>query len=151
MRVIAMGRVDPLKDVQTMLLVADEVIRRLPEARFECWGPPTPGEELYARACERMLRQLELVERFRFMGRTSDPHGVIRSGDLVLMTSISEAMPMALLEAMAQGRPAVATSVGGVPGVLRGCGLVAAPGDVHAIATAVVTILRNPSLARTLG
>ncbi|MBV8998830.1 MAG: GT4 family glycosyltransferase PelF [Solirubrobacterales bacterium] len=150
-RVIAMGRIDPLKDVQTMLLVADEVGRRMPEARFEYWGPPTPGEELYAGACERMHRRLGLDERFRFMGRTADPHGVIRSGDLVLMTSISEAMPMALLEAMAQARPAVATSVGGVPGVLRGCGIVMAPGDVHGLASAVTSLLRNPGLAAQLG
>ena len=150
-RVIAMGRIDPLKDVQTMLLVADEVSRRMPEARFEYWGPATPGEELYARACERMRLRLGLGERFRFMGRTTDPHGVIRGGDLVLMTSISEAMPMTLLEAMAQGRPAVATSVGGVPGVLRGCGIVASPGDVHGLASAVVTLLGNPGLAEQLG
>lgn len=58
---------------------------------------------------------------------------------------------MTLLEAMAQGRPMVATSVGGVPGVLRGCGIVAPPGDVHELATAVVTLLRNPDLAATLG
>ena len=150
-KVIAMGRIDPLKDVQTMLLVADEVTRRMPEARFEYWGPATPGQEQYARACDRMHEQLGLGERFRFMGRTSDPHGVIRGGDVVLMTSISEAMPMALLEAMAQARPAVATSVGGVPGVLCGCGLIAAPGDVHGLATAVITMLANPELAATLG
>ena len=150
-KVIAMGRVDPLKDVQTMLLVAREVTRRMPEARFEYWGPPTPGQEVYAQACERLHRQLGLGERFRFMGRTTDPHGVIASGDMVLMTSISEAMPMALLEAMAQGRPAVATSVGGVPSVLRGCGVVAPPHDVHALATGVVTMLRNPELSAHLG
>ncbi len=150
-KVIAMGRLDPLKDVQTMLFVAEEVTRRMPTARFEYWGPPTAGQEAYAKACERLHQQLGLGERFRFMGRTSDPYGVIRGGDVVLMTSISEAMPMALLEAMAQGRPAVATSVGGVPGVLRGCGIVAPPNDVHALATAVVTMLRNPDLAAQLG
>lgn len=58
---------------------------------------------------------------------------------------------MALLESMAQSRPAVATSVGGVPGVLRGCGIIAPPGDVHALATGVVTLLGNPALAATLG
>ena len=58
---------------------------------------------------------------------------------------------MALLEAMAQARPAVATSVGGVPGVLRGCGIVTPPSDIHALATAVVTMLRNPEMARELG
>ncbi|MGA2010100.1 MAG: GT4 family glycosyltransferase PelF [Solirubrobacteraceae bacterium] len=150
-RVVVIGRVDPLKDVQTMLLVAQEVIRRMPEARFEYWGPPTAGEELYAAACERMRTELGLGDRFRFMGRTTDPHGVIRSGDLVLMTSISEAMPMTLLEAMAQGRPAVSTGVGGVPGILRGCGIVAAPGDVHGLAGAVVTLLGDPELAAALG
>jgi glycosyltransferase involved in cell wall biosynthesis len=150
-KVIVIGRIDPLKDVQTMLLVAQEVIRRMPTARFEYWGPPTAGQELYAEACERMRAELGLGDRFRFMGRTSDPHGVIRSGDLVLMTSISEAMPMTLLEAMAQGRPAVSTGVGGVPGVLRGCGLLAPPGDVHALAAAVVTVLRDPAFAASLG
>jgi glycosyltransferase involved in cell wall biosynthesis len=150
-KVIAMGRVDPLKDVQTMLLVAEEVTRRMPDARFEYWGPATPGQETYALACTKMHEQLALGDRFRFMGRTDDPHGVIRSGDVVLMTSISEAMPMALLESMAQSRPAVATSVGGVPGVLRGCGIIAPSGDVHALATGVVTLLGNPALAATLG
>jgi glycosyltransferase involved in cell wall biosynthesis len=150
-KVIAMGRIDPLKDVQTIMLVAEEVTRRMPEARFEYWGPVTGGQEAYAQACERMHRQLGLGERFRFMGNTDDPHGVIRSGDVVLMTSISEAMPMTLLEAMAQARPIVATSVGGVPGVVRGCGLTAPPGDIHGLATAVVTLLRSPKLARTLG
>lgn len=150
-KVVAMGRIDPLKDVQTMLLVADEVVRRMPDARFEYWGPATAGQEQYARACERMHAQLGLGKRFRFMGRTSDPHGAIRGADLLLMTSISEAMPMALLEAMAQARPAVATGVGGVPGVLRGCGLIAPPGDVHGLATAVVTVLGDPHLGATLG
>jgi glycosyltransferase involved in cell wall biosynthesis len=150
-RVVAVGRIDPLKDVHTMMLVADEVTRRMPDARFEYWGPVTPGQEEYAALCRHVHAQLELGERFRFMGRTDDPHGVIRSADLVLMTSISEAMPMALLEAMAQSRPVVATGVGGVPGVVRGCGLTAPPGDVHEIATAVTTLLRNPALARTLG
>jgi glycosyltransferase involved in cell wall biosynthesis len=123
----------------------------MPDARFEYWGPATAGQETYALACAHMHEQLELGDGFRFMGRTTDPHGVIRGGDLVLMTSISEAMPMALLEAMAQARPAVATSVGGVPGVLRGCGIVAPPGDVHALATGVTTLLADPELAANLG
>lgn len=150
-KVIVMGRLDPLKDVHTMLLVADEVARRLPEARFECWGPETPGQEAYAASCRLMHRQLALHDRFRFMGPTADPHAVIAGGDMVLMTSISEAMPMALLEAMGQGRPIVATSVGGVPGVVRGCGIVTAPGDIHGLANAVVTLLRNPGMAARLG
>ena len=150
-KVITLGRLDPLKDVQTMLLVAREVTSQLPEARFECWGPPVLGQEMYAEACMVMHRQMGLGDRFRFMGGTRNPTGAIRSGDLVLMTSISEAMPMTLLEAMGQARPIVATSVGGVPAVIRGCGLIAPPGDVHELATAVITLLRNPALGARLG
>jgi hypothetical protein len=57
------------------------------------------------------------------MARRSEPHAVIRGGDMVLMTSISEAMPMTLLRTMAQGRASVARSVGGVPGVPGACGM----------------------------
>jgi len=58
---------------------------------------------------------------------------------------------MSILEAMGQGRPVVATGVGGVPDVVRGCGAVCAPGDDHALAMAVVLLLRNPELASRLG
>jgi glycosyltransferase involved in cell wall biosynthesis len=85
------------------------------------------------------------------MGPTTDPHGVMRAADLVLMTSISEGLPMSILEAMGQGRPVVSTGVGGVPDVVRGCGVVCAPGDDHGLAMAVVMLLRNPDLAWRLG
>ena len=58
---------------------------------------------------------------------------------------------MSILEAMGQGRPVVATGVGGVGDVVKGCGVVRPPGDVHGLATAVATLLRNPDLARMLG
>jgi glycosyltransferase involved in cell wall biosynthesis len=151
LKVVSVGRIDPLKDVQTMLRVAVEVHRRVPGARFEYWGPPTKGQEAYARACEELARRLGAEECFRFMGSTRDPHGVVRDADVVLMTSISEGLPMSILEAMAQARPVVATAVGGVPEVLRGCGIVPPPGDVHAIATGVATLLTNPKLAAHLG
>ena len=150
-RVVAIGRIDPLKDVQTMLLAAREVIRRMPDAVFELWGPVTSGQEEYGELCRHLHAELGLGDRFRFMGRTTDPNAVIQGADVILLTSISEAMPMALLEAMAQARPVVATGVGGVPTVVRGCGLIAAPGDVHELASAVTTLLGNPEFAQTLG
>jgi glycosyltransferase involved in cell wall biosynthesis len=151
MKIVSVGRIDPLKDVQTMLRVAVEVGRRVPEARFEYWGPPTKGQETYAAACEELARQLGAEKHFKFMGSTKDPHGVVRDADVMLMTSISEGLPMSILEAMAQARPVVATAVGGVPEVLRGCGIVQPPGDVHALASGVVTLLRDPRLATRLG
>lgn len=149
--VVAIGRVDPLKDVHTMLRVAAEVVRRMPQARFRYFGPVTQGQEAYGRSCHELHARLGLGDRFAFMGPTRDPDGAIRAADMVLMTSISEGLPMALLEAMSQARPVVSTGVGGVPEVVRGCGMVAAPGDTHALALSTLTLLRNPRLAAELG
>jgi polysaccharide biosynthesis protein PelF len=149
--VVSVGRIDPLKDVHTMLRVACEVLERFPEARFLHYGPVTPGQEAYGRSCHELHARLGLGERFVFMGPTTDPHGVVRDADIVLMTSISEGLPLATLEAMAQGRPVVSTGVGGVPDMLRGAGLLAPACDVHRLAAAVCLLLRDPGLARNLG
>jgi glycosyltransferase involved in cell wall biosynthesis len=150
-RVVTVGRVDPLKDVHTMLRVAVEVTRRMPDARFEYFGPVTDGQETYGQSCFDLHARLGLGDSFRFMGSTRDPAGAIRQSDLVLMTSISEGLPMGILEAMAQSRPIVSTAVGGVPEVLRGCGMVAAPGDVHGLAQSITSLLGDTELAGRLG
>jgi len=149
--VVSVGRIDPLKDVHTMLHAAEEALRHVPEATFRHYGPVTPGEESYGRSCRSLHEQLGLGERFRFMGRTPEPMQVVRAADVVLMTSISEALPMSILEAMGAGRPVVSTAVGGVRDVVKGCGVIAPPGDAHALAMGVVTLLRRPDLAGTLG
>ena len=149
--IVSVGRIDPLKDVQTLLRVAAETLRFVPEAQFLHYGPVPDGEEAYARSCMALHERLGLGDRFRFMGATTDPNSVVRAADVVLMTSISEGLPLSILEAMGQGRPVVATGVGGVPEVVRGCGAVCPPGDDHALAMAVVMLLRNPDLAWRLG
>jgi glycosyltransferase involved in cell wall biosynthesis len=149
--VVSVGRVDPLKDVRTMLRVAAEVIRRVPEARFLHYGPVPENRLAYGSGCRKLHAQLGLGDRFRFMGATSDPHGAVQGADVVLMTSISEGFPISILEAMAQGRPVVATDVGGVADAVKGCGILAPSGDVYSLAMAVCTLLRNPALAGRLG
>jgi glycosyltransferase involved in cell wall biosynthesis len=149
--VVSVGRIDPLKDVRTMLRVAAEVVRRLPQARFLHYGPVPEGREAYGRACRELHAQLGLGERFRFMGPTSDPHGAVRGASVMLMTSISEGFPISILEAMAQARPVVATAVGGVADAVEGCGALAAAGDVYGLAMATCALLRDPALAWRLG
>ena len=149
--VVSVGRIDPLKDVQTMLRVAAEVLRRHPDAVFRHYGPVSPGQDAYFAQCERLHRWLYLRDSFRFMGPTSDPRGVIRGANLALMTSISEGFPMAVLEALSQGRPVVTTLVGGVLDAVMRAGLTAAPRDVFGLADATCALLEDPRLAATLG
>ena len=77
----------------------------------------------------------------------------LREADIFLMPSTSEGLPVALLEAMAYGKPIVATRVGGIPaGRAEGTeGMLDPPGDVAALADAVVTLVGDPARAWELG
>jgi len=73
--------------------------------------------------------------------------------DLFVLPSLSEGMPLALLEAMAAGVPAIATRVGGTTEVIDDgrTGTLVAPGDSRVLAAAITTLLENPRLAKELG
>jgi glycosyltransferase involved in cell wall biosynthesis len=149
--VVTVGRIDPLKDVKTLLRVAARVLERHPDVRFLHYGPVSAGQEAYAAACYGLHDQLNLGASFVFNGSTSDPRGAIREGDVALMTSISEGFPMAVLEALSEGRPVVTTTVGGVRDAMKGAGLTAGPRDVEGLTDAVCALVEDPELARTLG
>ena len=149
--VVTVGRIDPLKDVKTMLRVAGRVHRRHPDVRIPPLGPVPAGQEAYAAACYRLHDQLHLGTSFVFNGSTSDPRGAIRGGDVALLTSISEGFPIAVLEALSEGRPVVTTTVGGVREAMKGAGLTAGPRDVDGLADAVCALIEDPELARMLG
>ena len=69
-----------------------------------------------------------------------------------VLPSLSEGMPNAVLESLAQGRAVVASAVGGVPEILnRGGGILVPPGDPEALADAMRTLLADPTLAARLG
>ena len=53
---VAIGRIDPLKDVHTMLRVAVEVLERLPHATFKYYGPVSPDQAAYGKSCEDLYR-----------------------------------------------------------------------------------------------
>ncbi|MCU1458203.1 MAG: glycosyl transferase group 1 [Actinomycetia bacterium] len=149
--VVMVGRFDPLKDIHTALRTAAHVVRQVPEARFLHYGPVDVMQKAYAESCYQLHEQLGLGDSFQFMGSTNDVTSALHGADAVISTSISEGLPIAVLEAMAQGRPVAATAVGGVRDTLNGCGLVTAPRDPRGLATAVVTLLRNPTFAQQLG
>jgi polysaccharide biosynthesis protein PelF len=150
-RVVSMGRIDPLKDVMTALRAAAIVTATRPDVEFVHYGPIPEGNDDYGTACLRLHEQLGLGNQFRFAGSTDEPYEAFAGGSLAMFSSISEGFPVAVLEAMACGRPVVATAVGGVPEALSGCGLTVRPGDYQGLATGVLHLLNDPVLLRRLG
>lgn len=91
------------------------------------------------------VSQLGLTDVFLFAGQRQDMPAVYPAFDLFVLPSLTEAMPMALLEAMAAGLPVIATKVGAIPEVLSDSsfGAVVAPGNPSELAAAIIELLRD--------
>ena len=145
------GRVDPLKDVETLLRAFAQVRESIPDCRLRMFGPTPEGGESYRRRCGELLTELGLEGAAVFEGRVGSVVDAYHAGHVVVLTSISEGLPYTVLEAMAAGRPVVATDVGGVAEAVGDAGAMATPRDPASIAAACVQLLGNESERRALG
>jgi glycosyltransferase involved in cell wall biosynthesis len=141
------GRLVPIKDHVTFLDAAARVARERPDATFVVAGGGELRSELEVRA-----RHI-LGDRCRFLGWVMDLPTLYGALDVVVLTSRNEGTPVALIEAGAAGKPAVATRVGGVADAVQDgkTGLLVPPGDPRAIAAGVSALLDDPSRARAFG
>jgi glycosyltransferase involved in cell wall biosynthesis len=94
-----------------------------------------------------------MLDRVHFLGARKEVSEILRALDVYVLCSESEGMSNTILEAMASGRPVVATAVGGNPElVLDGeTGLLVRPNHPHQLATAIMKLLREPACRRRLG
>lgn len=147
--VVTVARIDPVKDLLTLLRAAALVKNKLPDIRFIVYG--TVAVQSYYEECLELCRQLKMDGEFIFAGHTNDVPGVLRSGDVVALSSISEAFPYSVVEAMMAGKAVVATDVGGVREAIADCGLVVTPGQPEEFARALITLLENQELRENMG
>jgi len=101
---------------------------------------------------EQAVRDADLVERVVFVGHLNDVHAYYSLADVVVVPSHSEGSPNVVLEAMAAGKPIVATKVGGIPELVTDGenGLLVPPGDHVEMAKAIDLVLSDSSLAARL-
>ncbi len=149
------GRVTPIKDVESFIRACEIVSKELPLARFYVIGPIDQNPDYYLR-CQKLAEKLGLENLF-FTGNI-DVKNYYKNLDLVVLTSVSEGLPFSLLEAMAVEIPVVATKVGGCEELINGAddglgqaGLLCRVGDVAGIAAAMIQILKEQSLAQKFG
>lgn len=112
------GRVVPIKDVKTFIRAMRTVINLIPEAEGWIAGPEDEDPE-YARECHSIAEGLGLQDRVKFLGFQKIDDLMPKLG-LIVLSSISEALPLVLLEGFAAGVPAVATDVGSCRQLLYG-------------------------------
>lgn len=112
------GRIVPIKDVKTLIKACRIVAQELPDVRVLFIGPQEEESEYY-HECRALIAMLGLSGRAIFTGHV-DIGDYLPDIDLILLTSISEAQPLVILEAAACGVPTVATDVGACRELLEG-------------------------------
>ncbi|MBM4260372.1 MAG: glycosyltransferase [Deltaproteobacteria bacterium] len=102
---------------------------------------------------QELARRLGVADRVQFCGFVSDPAAFLAELDIFVMPSLFEGLGVAALEAMAAGKPVVASKVGGLAeSVLDGeTGLLVEPGDAAALADAILQLLQAPERAAGMG
>ncbi|WP_018353063.1 GT4 family glycosyltransferase PelF [Longispora albida] len=149
--IVFMGRIDPLKDLHTLIRAFAIVKQHVPDARLRMFGPVPEVNQEYAASCQRLVDELGLTGAATFEGRIPNQADAYHAGHINVLTSISEGFPYTLMEAMATGRPPVCTNVGGVAEAVGDAGIVCAARDHEAIAAGCVRLLTNHALRRRLG
>lgn len=133
------GRLAPIKNHKTLL----RAMELLPEAHLAVVGDGDTRTDL-----EGQVNAAGMAGRVHFLGWRDDLADIYSDLDVVALTSLNEGTPVALIEAMASGRPVVGTDVGGVRFVIEHgeSGLLAPSGDEHAIAERIREVLNDRKL-----
>jgi glycosyltransferase involved in cell wall biosynthesis len=101
---------------------------------------------------ERQIGAWDLRERVHLLGLRSDVPELLNAADVFVLSSDYEGNPLAVMEAMAAGKPMVCTAVGGVPELVEdGCGLLVPSRDAQALSKAMSQLLENPSARKSMG
>ncbi|GAA2619112.1 GT4 family glycosyltransferase PelF [Dactylosporangium fulvum] len=145
------GRIDPLKDLETLIRALAIVRRSVPDARLHLAGPVPAGNEDYAAACRAVAAEIGVAGAVTWAGPCASSREAFAVGQVAALSSISEGMPYTVLEAMMCGRPTVSTDVGGVAEAVGDAGFVVPPRDPAAFAAACVSLLTSPELRATTG
>jgi glycosyltransferase involved in cell wall biosynthesis len=142
------GRIFPIKNHRLFLDAAAAVAAEERTARFV-----VVGDGILRAAMEQHARAIGIADRVVFTGWRRDLARIYADLDVLVVSSNNEGTPVSAIEAMAAGRPVVATSVGGLPDLISDgkTGRLVPPRDVDALKAAVLELLRDRPHARAIG
>lgn len=151
----AVLRVTPIKDVKTMIRAFAYAKERVPNMKLWIMGPTEEDEE-YANECFELVETMKITEVY-FTGRV-DVRQYLGRMDFTILTSISEGMPLTILESYAAKKPVIATDVGNCKGLIYGecddfgvAGILTHIMNVSEIAEAIVKLAESPELRDSMG
>jgi len=150
----AVGRLSEEKGHGHLLHAAVNVLQKYPNVVFLIVGDGPLRRDLQEQASQLAQRQpnSRFQSPFIFTGVRNDMPEIYSLMDIFVLPSLTEGLPMVLLEAMAAEKPTVVTRVGAVSKVVENghCGLLIEPGDIEGLSGAIIDLLDNPQKAQHL-
>jgi glycosyltransferase involved in cell wall biosynthesis len=148
------GRVIPWKGQKQFLQAAVTLLPRFPDLRLLIVGGVSDGEPEYMDECRQIAEQSGYAERIEFTGMVTDVTSYYRRCSIVVHASIQpEPFGMVIIEAMAEGRPVVASTLGAAPEILEEGvdGYIVDPHDRETLAARIAELVADPELAARMG
>lgn len=144
----AISRLENIKGIEYFIDSAKIVLGVIPMARFLIVGEGSLRSNLEERA-----KRLGIRDRVIFTGWREDVPKIMMILDILVLTSLNEAVGRVLIEAGAAGKPVVAAAVGGVPDIVKNgeTGILVPPGDSEEIARAVIELLKDEKKRHAMG
>ena len=141
----------PHKGFDDLVRALPLIVRKIPRVR--CLVVGEAPRKKYLDHLLDLAERLAVRDRLVWVGAQEDAPRFLNAMDLFVLPSHTEGFPLTILEAMAAGRPVVGTAVGGIPEAVRHgeTGFVVPPRDSRRLAEAVIDVLANPALAKSMG
>jgi len=143
----SVGRLQPVKGHHDFISAIPAVLRKCPDTYFIIVGEDHRGGEL-----QRLAKNLGVEQSICFAGYRKDVAAWLNRFDIFVLPSLSEGMPVSVLEAMFMKKPVIATSVGGVPEVIENGedGLLVPPKNPEELADAIVHMITDSALRESI-
>ncbi len=145
----SVGNIYPVKGYLYLIQAASKVIKRIPDITFLIIGKKTP----YFDELKRIVDNLGINGHINFLGFRNDVQDLLALFDLYVSPSLSEGLSLSILQAMAAGKPVIATDVGGNQEIIRHgeTGILISPQNSEMLADSILMLLENKTLANKLG
>lgn len=146
------GYLSPYKGIHYLLEAMVQVQREVSSTALYLVGGSLSEYPDYKTELETCVRDNKL-QRITFTGWRQDVYAILSLMDIFVLPSLSEGVPKSIIEAMALGKPVIATKVGGVPELVKHgeTGMILEPCNVSALADAIIRLAKDKSLREKLG
>jgi glycosyltransferase involved in cell wall biosynthesis len=148
------ARVAPQKDYYTLASAAAGILCKYPDTRFLIVGDNSSVDlRRHYEEVVQVLDELGIADKFIFTGHRNDVSRLIAAMDICVLCTHVEGFPLCILEAMAKRKPVVATSVGGIPEIVKSgvTGFLHRHGNSKELAGAIMSLIEDPEMANRLG